>query len=369
MINYKPGDATRVAVVGAGYWGMNYIRIFSELVDARVVLVCDTLSERLNAVRSRFSVRVTDDAEEAVTAAETDAVAIVTDATTHRTLAGLALEAGKHVLVEKPLATTSKEASELLDLAEKNQKTLMVGHTFLYNPGVRAIKKLLAAGEVGRIYYLYSQRTSLGPIRSDVNAIWDLAPHDIAILNYLLGLRPAWVSAVGACVLEKPVEDVGFITLGYPEGIVGHIHVSWADPNKVRQVVVVGSEKRIVFNDLDTLERVRVFDKGVKPAQAGVPASYGESLVVRDGAITSPPIPALEPLKSQCGTFVHAVRGRQVQYTDGAQGRDVVRVLEAVDESVARQGEPIPIQQEPPDLTRDLVSMAATVAHTEEAGR
>ena len=270
-----------------------------------------------------------------MTRPEVDAVAIVTDASTHRRLAGMALEAGKHVLVEKPLTTTSKDASELIDLAERRGRTLMVGHTFLYNPGVRAVKEYLAAGEVGEVYYLYSQRTSLGPIRSDVNAIWDLAPHDIAILNYLLDQTPAWVSAVGANPVRNSSEDVGFITLGYPGGIVGHIHVSWADPNKVRQVVVVGSEKRVVFNDMDSLERVRVFEKGVKSVDDPKSARYGEhTLHLRDGAIMSPPIPALEPLKNQCGAFIHAIRGREAPVTDGAQGREVVRVLEAVDKSV-----------------------------------
>jgi len=343
MVEVKPG-ATRVAVIGAGYWGTNYIRVFGELGDARVAVVCDSRPDRLDEIRRRLQVRVTDDAAEAVTQADADAVAIVTDASTHRRLAGLAIEAGKHVLVEKPLARTSAEASELIDLAKRRGRTLMVGHTFLYNPGVRAVKEYLAAGEVGDVYYIYSQRTSLGPIRSDVNAIWDLAPHDIAILDFLLDLTPAWVSAVGANPVRGGLEDVGFITLGYPGGIVGHVHVSWADPNKVRQVVVVGSEKRVVFNDMDSLERVRVFDKGVKQVDDPESARYGEhTLDLRDGPIVSPPIPALEPLKNQCGAFIHAIRGRQAPVTDGAQGRDVVRVLEAVDESVARHGGPVAI--------------------------
>jgi len=359
MIDVSPG-ATRVAVIGAGYWGTNYIRVFGELGDARVVVVCDSQADRLDQVRRTLPVSVTDDAAEAVTRPEADAVAIVTDASTHRRLAGMALEAGKHVLVEKPLATTSKDASELIDLAERHGRTLMVGHTFLYNPGVRAVKEYVAAGEVGEVYYLYSQRTSLGPIRSDVNAIWDLAPHDIAILNYLLDLTPAWVSAVGANPVRNSLEDVGFITLGYPGGIVGHIHVSWADPNKVRQVVVVGSEKRVVFNDMDSLERVRVFEKGVKSVDDPKSARYGEhTLHLRDGAIVSPPIPALEPLKNQCGAFIHAIRGREAPVTDGAQGREVVRVLEAVDKSVALQGGPVPIPAAVSDTSADQAAAAS----------
>jgi predicted dehydrogenase len=369
MIDVKP-CATRVAVIGAGYWGTNYIRIFGELEDACVVAVCDSRADRLDAVRRSLPVRVTDDAAEAVTQPEVDAVAIVTDASTHRRLAGMALEAGKHVLVEKPLTTTSKEASELIDLAEKGRRTLMVGHTFLYNPGVRAVKEYVATGEVGDVYYLYSQRTSLGPIRSDVNAIWDLAPHDIAILNYLLDLTPAWVSAVGANPVRHSLEDVGFITLGYPGGTIGHIHVSWADPNKVRQVVVVGSEKRVVFNDMDSVERVRVFEKGVKSVDEQESARYGEhTLQLRDGAITSPPIPALEPLKNQCGAFIHAIRGRKAPVTDGVQGREVVRVLEAVDQSVALQGGPVAIPPTVPDTSADRAAAASEADELEGALR
>jgi predicted dehydrogenase len=359
MIEVQPG-ATRVAIIGAGYWGTNYIRIFGEFGDTSIVAVCDSRADRLDGVRRSHPVKVTDDVAEAVTGPETDAVAIVTDASTHRHLAGMALEAGKHVLVEKPLTTTSKDASELIDLAQKGGTTLMVGHTFLYNPGVRAIKEYVAAGEVGDIYYLYSQRTSLGPIRSDVNAIWDLAPHDIAILNYLLDTTPAWVSAVGASPVRDSLEDVGFITLGYPDGIVGHIHVSWADPNKVRKVVVVGSEKRVVFNDMDSLERVRVFEKGVKSVDDPKAARPGEhTLLLRDGAITSPPIPELEPLKTQCGAFIHAIRGREAPVTDGAQGREVVRVLEAVDRSVALQGGPVPISAAASDTSADKAAAAS----------
>jgi predicted dehydrogenase len=369
MIEVKPAP-TRVAIVGAGYWGTNYIRVFGELGDARVAVVCDSRPDRLDEVRRSLPVRTTDDAAQAVTEPEADAVAIVTDASTHRRLAGMALEAGKHVLVEKPLATTSKDASELIDLAERNGRTLMVGHTFLYNPGVRALREYLAAGEVGEVYYVYSQRTSLGPIRSDVNAIWDLAPHDIAILDYLLGMTPAWVSAVGANPVRGGLEDVGFITLGYPGGIVGHIHVSWADPNKVRQVVVVGSEKRIVFNDMDSLERIRVFEKGVKRVDDPKSERYGQhTLQLRDGAITSPPIPALEPLKNQCGAFIHAIRGREAPVTDGAQGRDVVRVLEAVDRSVAQHGGPVPIPAVVPHASAERAAGVPEPGELEEVLR
>jgi predicted dehydrogenase len=197
---------------------------------------------------------------------------------------------------------------------------------------------------VGRIYYLYAARTNLGPIRHDVNALWDLAPHDIAIFNYWLGRTPIWVSAVGTRVLHNSGEDVGFVTLGYPDNILGHIHVSWADPYKVREVVVVGSNERILFNDLNPLEPVRVFEKGVAVSD-DEPASFGEHhLLMRDGAIISPKIEISEPLKNECRHFVECVTGGQRPLTDGQAGLEVVRVLEAITRSLAHHGEPVELE-------------------------
>jgi len=216
----------------------------------------------------------------------------------------------------------------------------MVGHTFLYNPGVAKVKDYLRRGKAGRIYYIYARRTNLGPIRRDVNALWDLAPHDIAIVNHLLDSTPLWVSAVGAKVLRGRQEDVGFVSLGYPDDIVAHIHVSWADPNKAREVVVVGSESRIVFNDLNGVEQVRVFEKGV--AIEAEPANYGEyRFNIRDGDITSPRIEISEPLKNQCRHFVECVSERRRPLSGGVEGRDVVRILEGVDHSLRNNGAPV----------------------------
>ena len=330
-----------IAILGCGYWGINYVRVFSELPESRVVVVCDPRPDRLQEVDRRFpGVILTTEVESASSLDGVDAAVVCTQATHHCDIARHCLAAGKPVLVEKPIATTVAEAEELIGLAEAKGVTLMVGHTFIYNAGVRRVKKYIEQAEIGRVYYLYARRTNLGPIRQDVNALWDLAPHDISIFNYFLDDLPDWVSAVGARVLRNSREDVGFIVLGYRDGIVGHIHVSWADPNKVREVVVVGSDKRIIFNDLDALERVKVFEKGVTYPETEV-SSYDEyHLLIRDGDIISPKIDISEPLKNQCRHFVECVAQGGCPLTSGQEGLEVVRVMEAIDRSLEHRGAP-----------------------------
>jgi len=332
-----------VAILGCGYWGVNYVRVFSELPEARVVVVCDQRAERLQEVGRRFpGVQLTTHVEEALALDGVDAAVVCTEAKSHYSITRRCLETGKHVLVEKPITTTVADAETLTALAESMHLSLMVGHTFLHNPGVRKLKDYIDQGELGRIYYLYARRTNLGPIRGDVNALWDLAPHDVSIFNYLLNSVPEWVSAVGAKVLQNCREDVGFISLGYRDGIIGHIHVGWAEPNKVREVVVVGSDKRIVFDDLNPLERVRVFDKGV--TFIGEATSYGEhQFQMRDGDIISPRVEVSEPLRNQCSHFLDCVGSGRSPLASGLEGRDVVRVMEAIDRSIARKGVPIDV--------------------------
>ena len=332
----QPTPPTRVAVVGYGYWGVNYVRVFNEMPDASLAVVCDADIDRLSEVKRRLThVEVSDDFERVLDDPTIDAVVIATPATTHFDLTKRALVAGKHVLVEKPLTTESTTAAELVELSETLGRLLMVGHTFLYNEGIRVAKQFVEHG----VYYLYSRRTCLGPIRNDVNAAWDLATHDVSIFNYLLDAEPQWVAAVGAKVLRNGHEDVSFITMGYPNGVVGHIHVSWADPNKVREVVIVCRDRRVVFNDMDSLERVRVFERGVE-RETG-PLGFGEQLSLRDGDILSPAIDAREPLKAQCGHFLHCIRRGQMLRTDARQGLAVVRVIEAVNRSMELAGAPV----------------------------
>jgi predicted dehydrogenase len=273
-----------------------------------------------------------------------EAVVVCTTATTHHDVTRELLLAGKHVLVEKPLTTTSADADKLIDLAESTSKILMVGHTFVYNAGIRKVKEYVQKGD-GRVYYLNARRTNLGPIRRDVNAIWDLAPHDIAIFNYLLDSSPEWVSAVSGKVLRNCRDDVGFISLGYPENILAHIHVSWADPDKAREVVVVKSNRRIVFDDLNGQEQVRVFEKGVSPVEQE-PLNYGEfRFEIRDGDIISPHIEAVEPLKHQCRHFLECVKQRKRPISSAVEGRQVVRVLEAVNRSIESKGTQVEVER------------------------
>ena len=336
-----PARPTGVAIVGCGYWGRNYVRIFGELPDATPVVLCDQNPDRLEEMAKRYpGVTLTMHLDEALAMPEVEAVVIATAADTHYEVAGACLVAGKHILVEKPLTTILSDADELVVLADQAERILLVGHTFLYNPGVRVLKDYITRAELGDVYYLYARRTNLGPIRSDVGAAWDLASHDVAIFSYLLDAQPEWVSAVGARVLHAGHEDVGFITLGYPNGVVANVHASWADPHKVREVVIVGSERRVVFDDLDPRESVRVFSKGVGLSAASGFDGDTPRLQMRDGAIISPVVAPIEPLRAQAGHFLHCIRRGEEPVSDGRVGRDVVRVMVAIDRSLAAHGAP-----------------------------
>jgi predicted dehydrogenase len=353
---------TGVAVIGCGYWGINHVRVLGELPDSRAVIVCDQRQARLDEIARRFpEVELTTSVEEALAVPGVEAAIICTPAATHREVAGQALEAGKHVLVEKPLAIDVSEANELIDLAARLDRILVAGHTFIYNPGVEHVKTLLEEGRLGDVYCVYARRTNLGPFRWDVNALWDLAPHDVAIFNYLLDESPLWVSAVGARVLGRAHEDIGFVSLRYPGGIIAHIHVSWADPHKVREFVVVGSDARAAFNDLDNVERVRVYDRGVKPGNGDEPASFGEyHFQVREGDITSPALPVTEPLKALVGHFLHCIRRGEQPRTGGAHGRDIVAAMQAIQLSLKKDGAPVSLDEIWRQCEEEILASAAS---------
>jgi predicted dehydrogenase len=340
----KASAGIGVAVVGCGYWGVNYLRVLRELPQVGTVYAYDPRVLRLKEVVDRFPhVVPLASFDDVLGSPDISAAIVCTPATQHYEVAAPLLDAGKHLLVEKPITTTSNEATLLIEQAAAKDVTLAVGHTFVFNAGVQAVKHYVDNGNAGQVYYLYSRRTNLGPIRYDVNALWDLAPHDISIFNHLLGSDPAWVSAVGSRVLGSSREDVGFVSIGYANGVVAHIHVSWADPFKVRELVVVGSEQRIVFDDLDATEPVRIYEKGVAPGTEDVP-TYGEyPLQIRDGDIISPKVEPSEPLKNQTMHFLDSVLRGTRPLTDGPAGRSVVQVMEAIDRSVALDGAPVPV--------------------------
>jgi predicted dehydrogenase len=332
-----------LGIIGCGYWGVNYVRIFSELAQCQVKIVCDAKLDRLAVVKERYrEISTTQDAQELLSDKNLDAIVIATPATMHFQLAKKALENGKHVLAEKPLTTDSSESAELIKVARENNRILMVGHTFLYNPGILKVKEIVKSPSFGKMYYLHATRTNLGPIRPDINAFWDLAAHDVSIFNFLLDSVPVEVSAVGSKVLGTPREDIGFATLKYPGNVIANIHVSWADPNKVRTVVAVGSQQRVLFDDLNNMERVRIFQKGVELEEA---ETFGEfRFVLRDGDIISPRVEVAEPLKRLGTHFLECVEEGKQPLTDGQNGLEVVEVMAAIDESLKIGGGPVKVE-------------------------
>ena len=339
-------------MIGCGRWGKNYVRVLGELDRAaRVVEIYDQDPATAEGVRERFPlISVATELDHMLENPNIDAVVIATPATTHAGLAARALRAGKHVMVEKPLATVLDDAVEVHNLALERKRTLMVGHTFRYNDAVKKVREIVAGADFGRPYYLAARRNHLGLIRPDVSVIWDLAPHDLEIFSWIVGAQPRTVSAVGASFLKADRPDVAFATLSYSNGVVGNIQVSWIDSNKIREVVVIGDRRRVVFNDLDALEPVRVFEKGIEVS--GDVTSFGEfKLQLRDGDIYSPKVDMREPLRVQCEHFIECIRDNRAPLTDGADGADVVATLEAIDRSMASGGAPAEVrdwrEQEP----------------------
>ena len=332
----------KIALIGCGHWGKNYLRVLRELKQ-QIVFCCDTNEKAVAWAKETYPlVPFTASLRDVIESPEVEAVVISTPATTHYDIARQCLLNGKDVLLEKPLTIRVEDAEELIALAERHRRILMVAHTFLYNPGIRRMKELMGKSDFGKTYYVHAVRTHLGLIRSDVNAVWDLAPHDVSIFSYILDAQPVSVSAVGGRFLSQDKEDAAFISLVYPGGIIGNIHVSWADSNKERRVVAVGSKKRIVFDDIDNLERLKIFEKGVS-VERDI-SSFGEfQYLLRDGDILSPKIEVGEPLKIECQHFLECIEKRSAPFTDGRQGLEVVKVICAVQESMKQNGMPVAI--------------------------
>jgi predicted dehydrogenase len=319
----------RIAVVGLGYWGPNIVRNLYELPEAELVEVCDLDQERLERIAHRYpNVSRTTSYAEVLDDRAVDAIAIATTVGTHFELAKAALEAGKHVLVEKPMAASSREALELIELAEARDLTLMPGHTFLYSPPVNLVRDLIQSGELGDIYFISSSRINLGLHQPDVSVIWDLGPHDFSILRYWLDEQPSSVAATSRGCVVPDMPDVAFVTLGFPSGTIANVHLAWLAPTKLRQTLVVGSRKMVVYDDTSG-EPVRIHDSG---AILDDPESFGEyRLTYRTGPIVSPPVEAIEPLSLELADFCRAVHTGGQPRSSAAIGLAVVQMIEAVD--------------------------------------
>jgi predicted dehydrogenase len=335
----------RIAVVGLGYWGPNLVRNLHELPEAEITYVCDRRREALDAIGRRYpGIRQTRHFRDVLDDDSIEAVAIATPVGTHFRLASRALRAGKHVFVEKPLAASSTEALELISLADEHDRILMPGHTFLYSPPVNMIKEMIRSGELGDIHFISTSRVNLGLHQPDVSVIWDLAPHDFSILRYWLEENPAHVSALTRGCIMPGIPDVAFINLEFPFGAIAHVELSWLAPSKLRRTAIVGSEKMVVYDDTVN-ESVRVFDSGVS---LRTPETFGEyQLTYRTGDIVSPRVEAVEPLLLEMADFCAAIREHSMPRASAELGLDVVRLIEAVDRSLAEGGAPVAVQSNP----------------------
>ncbi len=330
-----------IAIVGAGYWGKNLLRNFATTDACRLKWVCD-LNDKVLAMHQRNFpfVDTTTDIQVVLADEMVEAVVIATPVATHFDIAAQALRAGKHVYVEKPLTQSAADARALIDLAEERQLKLMVGHLLEYHPAVSYLKNTLDQGQIGPPYYMYTQRVNLGIVRQNENAWWSLAPHDISVICYLFGSEPVSVAAQGQCYLQQGIEDVVFATIKFADGKMAHIHCSWLDPHKIRKMTVVGPEKMVTFDDMEATEKIRIYDKGAA-VKHDITTSYADIIALRFGDIVIPKIPGGEPLAAECRHLIACVRENRPVRSDGADGLRVVQILEAGQESLQRQGQPV----------------------------
>ena len=342
----------RVGVIGCGYWGPQVIRNFHEMPEAELVVVAEKRLDRADYVRRHYPMIETVSDHQALLEADIECVVVATPIHTHYEVARDALLAGKDVLVEKPLTGSLADALDLMRLAEERDRVLMIGHTFLYNPAVQALRKLVDDGELGRIYYVDAARLNFGQFQRHVDVMWDLAPHDVSIFLHVLQRAPVMVSARGSACVQPGIHDVAYIELELEGGIRTQIHVSWLDPCKVRRLTIVGDRQMAVYNDVSLTEKIRIYDTGVEPPIADNFGEFQHSY--RHGQMVVPYIPWQEPLRLQCEHFLRSVRTGEVPLTDAAQGVAVVAVLEAASHSLAHDGIRVPVNLEP-----DLVSRLA----------
>lgn len=330
----------RVGVVGAGLWGPNLIRNFLQDPRSVVSAICDRDARRRQVIADAYpTVRIVEDAGQLVRNPAIDALVIATPAAAHFSLAKDALQAGKHLFVEKPLCASYRESCELVRLAQREGRILMTGHVFLYNLAVHELKRVISAPSFGKNFYIHARRTNLGPVRQDVNAGWDLATHDISIILFLKQALPMHVTASGQEFLNKGVQDVVFATLYFGDDTIAHLHASWLDPNKVRQITVVGETQMVTFDDMNLQEPIRIYNRSlrtIKLTNKVVDSFVDFRVETIHGEIVVPNVSTGEPLKNECQAFLNAILDGAVPLSDGQFGADVVKIMEAIDLSMAR---------------------------------
>lgn len=329
-----------IGQVGLGHWGPNILRNFAKLPGCRVKICCDLNEAALSRARASYpETLITQDYAQLLEDPELDAIVVTASAAAHHSLAKAALQRGKHVFVEKPLALQLADAAELVTLAAEQDRRLMVGHLLLYHPAVQRLKAYVDSGELGDLRYVYSQRLNLGQVRRDENAMWSLAPHDISVALYLLGQEPVAASAVGRDYLRPGIHDLVFLTMHFADGSLAHCHVSWLDPHKVRRITVVGSQKMAVFDDMAPREKLRIYDQGVDFPQVG----YSDLHTLRFGDIHIPRIDMREPLNLECQHFLSCIQEGKTPLSDGQNGLAVLRVLAAAQQSMDQAGVRVPL--------------------------
>ena len=329
----------RIGVIGFGYWGPNIVRNFQGLPDCQVVTVCDSNPGALRRAQQAYaSLRLTSDPTELLESADVDAVAVITPVWTHFELAKKALQNGKHVFVEKPFTSSTAQALELIELAEKKHLKIMVDHTFLFAGAVRKIRQLIDDDVLGRLYYYDSTRVNLGLFQHDVNVIWDLAPHDLSIMDFLIKLKPQAISATGAKHLNSH-EDMACITIYFPDNVMAHVNVNWLSPVKVRTTLLGGEKKMLVWNDLEADQKLKVYDRGVQVTNGN--GVYELLVSYRSGDMWAPKVEASEALKLEATHFVDCILNDKPPINDGAAGLRIVRMLEAANQSVTQRGAPV----------------------------
>jgi len=332
-----------MAVVGAGAWGKNHIRVFSGIRDVQLKYICDSDPSKLRSIQKSYpQSKTVDNLKPVLLDPEVRGVVVASSAVSHYSLSKEILLADKDVLVEKPMALKSEEAEDMLAIAEKRKRILMVGHLLIYHPVIDRLKEMMASEELGKIYYIYTQRVNLGVIRQDENALLSFAPHDLSVILYLLAEEPVTVSAHGKSYIQSDIEDVVFLTLQFSDGKIANIHLSWLDPHKLRKITIVGSKKMVVFDDMEVSEKLKIYDKGV-----GSPSysTYGEYLSLRFGDITIPSVKMVEPLRTEAEHFVQCITSRKEPKTAGRDGLKVVRILMAAQQSLKEEGTPILLQR------------------------